>query len=189
MISIINLISRIKGAMIYKRSFREFDISVIIRKPLEIKNPELISIGARTYIGEYAWLLPIKHEKNSTQIKVGRNVSIGHFVHIVSNSYIEIKDNVLIADRVFISDCSHEYGNVDVPIKEQNIKQISQVVIGQDSWIGENACILGASIGKHCVIGANCVVNKDIPDFCVVAGNPAKIIKRFDIELRKWIKV
>lgn len=50
--------------------------------------------------------------------------------------------------------------------------------IGEGSWIGENVCVCGANIGKHCVIGANSVVTKDIPDYSVAVGCPARIIKK-----------
>ena len=67
--------------------------------------------------------------------------------------------------------------------------QKKPVIIGEGSWIGENVCIIGASVGKHCVIGANAVVTKDIPDYCVAVGTPAKIIKKYDTKIKKWIKV
>ena len=60
-------------------------------------------------------------------------------------------------------------------------------MIGDDSWIGENVCIIGASIGRHCVIGANAVVTKEIPDYCVAVGNPARVIKRYDFEQKDWV--
>ena len=56
------------------------------------------------------------------------------------------------------------------------------VEIGDGTWIGENVCIIGASIGKQCVIGANSVVLKDIPDYCVAVGLPAKVIKKYNFE-------
>lgn len=56
------------------------------------------------------------------------------------------------------------------------------MVIGEESWLGENVCVLSAKIGRYCIIGLNSVVTKDVPDYCVATGMPAKIIKRFDIE-------
>jgi acetyltransferase-like isoleucine patch superfamily enzyme len=68
--------------------------------------------------------------------------------------------------------------------------KISPVEIGDESWIGENSVILpGVRIGRHCIIGANSVVNKDVPDFSVAAGQPAVIIKRYDYVSKEWIKV
>ena len=94
----------------------------------------------------------------------------------------------MIADKVYISDNLHEYTNVCIPIIEQPIIQKKNVSIGSGSWIGENVCIIGATIGKHCVIGANSVVTHDIPDFSVAVGSPAKIIKRYDFSQNKWVR-
>ena len=71
----------------------------------------------------------------------------------------------------------------------QPIKQINTVIVGDGSWLGENVCVIGAKIGKNCVIGANSVVTKDIPDYCVAVGAPAKVIKRFDFVNQQWIKM
>ena len=71
----------------------------------------------------------------------------------------------------------------------QGVTQKRDVVIGNGSWIGEHVCIIGASIGRHCVIGANSVVTRDIPDYSVAVGSPAVIIKKYDFNLNKWIKV
>ncbi|WP_289818532.1 DapH/DapD/GlmU-related protein, partial [uncultured Duncaniella sp.] len=62
------------------------------------------------------------------------------------------------------------------------------VRIGEGSWLGVGVSVLGANIGRHCVIGANAVVTKDIPDYCVAAGIPARIIKRYDFDSREWRK-
>ena len=67
--------------------------------------------------------------------------------------------------------------------------QNGKVRIGSGSWIGENACILGVIIGKQCVIGANSVVTKDIPDYSVAVGIPAKVIKKYNFETQQWERV
>jgi len=77
---------------------------------------------------------------------------------------------------------------VAVPVCKQAVVQKKSVRIGEGSWLGINVCVLGANVGKHCVIGANSVVTKDIPDYCVAIGSPARIIKRFDMESGLWKK-
>ena len=100
-----------------------------------------------------------------------------------------IEESVLTADRVYISDNIHGYEDVSIPIKNQPIVQKGTVTIGSGSWIGENVSILGASIGKHCVIGANSVVTRNIPDYSVAIGSPARVIKRYDMDNNNWIIV
>ena len=96
---------------------------------------------------------------------------------------------MLIADKVYISDNMHGYEDISLPITRQPIRQCAPVVIGKESWLGENVCVIGASIGKHCVIGANSVVTKSIPDYCIAVGAPARVIKRFDFSNSSWVKL
>ncbi len=182
-----NLAGHIKRILIYKRRFYHIGYRSLIIRPLQIDSPEAISIGDGVYISQQSWLKGGIEGKLT--LKIGNGVQIGNFAHIISRHDLCIEDDVLIADRVFISDCTHNYEDVSLPISAQGVKLLDPVVIGEGSWIGENVCICGASIGKHCVIGANSVVNSDIPDYCVAAGSPARIIKKYDFDSKKWVKV
>lgn len=173
--------------IILKGKLAHFGKQSVVFKPLQIDNPNSICINDKVFIAEGAWLMGNKESKVSLSINEG--TVIGHFSHIISKESVEIGKSVLIADRVFISDCTHEYENIDMPIIDQPVKTLSKVVIGDETWIGENVCILGASIGKHCVVGSNSVVMNDIPDYCVAAGNPAKVIKKYDFDKKEWVKV
>ena len=83
---------------------------------------------------------------------------------------------------MYITDCDHEYRNIKIPVIDQGIVQRGQKVsIGEGSYIGINTVIVGnVKIGKHCVIGANSVVTKDVPDYCVAVGSPARVIKTIE---------
>lgn len=84
----------------------------------------------------------------------------------------------MIADRVFISDADHCFGNLSVPIKDQGDYFKGAVRLREGCWIGINAVILpGVTVGKNAIVGANSVVRKNVPDFAVVSGNPAIIIR------------
>ncbi len=167
--------------------FKKVGLKTIISKPVQIDNPKGISLGNKVYIAEYAWLMGSKlfYEKG---LIVGDNTVIGHFAHIIANKEVVIEESVLIADKVFISDCTHNYLDINTPIINQDVSFIKPVIIGEGSWLGENVCVCGASIGKHCVIGANSVVTKDIPDYCVAVGSPAKVVKKYDTEMKVWVK-
>lgn len=157
--------------------------------PLQLDGKKNISIGKSVSIHYKSWLaaMPLTGEKAELVVEDG--TVIGHFAHIYATKSIHIGKKVLIADKVYISDNLHGYENPELPIIDQPIVQKKPVIIGDGSWIGENVCIIGASVGKHCVIGASAVVTKDIPDYCVAVGTPAKIIKRYDTKTKKWIKV
>ena len=115
-------------------------------------------------------------------VRIGKGSEVGERCRISIANSLDIGEKVLISTNVYITDCNHEYRNVDVPVIDQGVVQKGQKVsIGEGSYIGINAVIVGnVKIGKHCVIGANSIVNKDIQDFCVAVGCPAKIIKSYN---------
>ena len=112
-------------------------------------------------------------------VRIGRGSEIGERCRISIANSLEIGEKVLLSPNVYITDCDHEYRNVDIPVIDQGVVQKGQKVsVGEGSYIGINAVIVGnVKIGKHCVIGANSVVTKDVPDYCVAVGSPARVIK------------
>ncbi|MDD5794327.1 MAG: acyltransferase, partial [Clostridiales bacterium] len=124
-------------------------------------------------------------------IEIGEGSNIGRRCEISAANKIIIGKNVLIAPNVFISDCSHEYEDVNKPIMYQGLNSVhNEVYIGDGSWIGINSVICGnIKIGKNCVIGSNTIVKSDIPDYSVAVGAPAKIVKMYDFEDKKWKRV
>lgn len=115
-------------------------------------------------------------------IRIGKGSEIGERCRISIANALEIGEKVLFSPNVYITDCDHEYRDVNVPVIDQGIVQRGQrISIGNGSYIGINAVIVGnVKIGKHCVVGANSVVTKDVPDYCVAVGSPAKVIKRIE---------
>ena len=110
------------------------------------------------------------------------DVIIGDYTRIgLHNTIIgpvTIGSHVNLAQGITVTALNHNFSEADKRIDEQGVST-GQVVIGDDVWIGANAVVLpNVSIGRHCVIAAGAIVTKDVPDGCVVAGIPAKIIKR-----------
>ncbi len=171
---------------ILKSFFKNIGKNVLIASPLKINGFRNISLGNDVVISYKTWLAALPISSDECLLKIGNGTVIGHFNHIYATKLIRIGEKVLTADKVYISDNLHRYHDPNIPIIEQGITQLEPVEIGDGSWIGENAVILGAKVGKHCVIGANSVVTKDIPEYSVVVGNPARIIKRYIIEKNVW---
>lgn len=172
----------------WKSRLSHFGKSIIV-KPLRIEG-ENIFIGDNVYIQYKTWLeaRPLTGEKKA-YLEIQDGCVIGNFNEIYATKRIILEKDVLTADRVYISDNLHGYENPNIPIVRQPIVQNGdEVRIGEGSWLGVGVAVVGASIGKHCVIGANAVVTKEIPDFCVAVGIPAKIIKRYDFGAGCWRK-
>lgn len=194
-----DLLTRVKNRIcaclwscLFRGDFFSFGDGTIVINPLRIQGARWISIGKKVIILDSAWFLAMPQGDGkplSPLLEIGDGTYIGHFAHIVTIGSVKIGKKVLIADRVYISDNLHGFENIKVPIIDQPITFKGPVLIGDGSWIGENVCIIGANIGRQSVVAANSVVTKDIPDFCVVAGAPARIIKQFDHEANAWVKV
>lgn len=184
------IVAKLHQLIDYPISFRHFGKKSLILCPLQINGKKNISVGDHVVVGEHSWLaaMPLT-DNDKPQLIFGNKCAIGHFNHIYATSEIIFEDSVLTADKVYISDNLHSYADVSKPIIEQPIKQLKKIRIGEGSWIGENVCIVGASIGKHCTIGANAVVTKDIPDYCVAVGAPAHVVKRYNERTQKWEKI
>lgn len=176
--------------LIYKLIFKKIGISSVIESPLKLMGCKSIKIGNHVSVSYNCWLAAVSIRKDKdASIIIQDNVTIGHFNHIYATDSIIIEKGVLTADKVYISDNTHSYEDIKTWIVNQPIKSIGKISIGEGSWIGENVCVLGASIGKHCVIGSNSVVTHNIPDYSVAVGAPAKVIKTYDKKFNKWIKV
>ena len=109
------------------------------------------------------------------------DVVIGDYSRIGLHSTIIgpvcIGSHVHLAQDITVTALNHNFADCDRRIDQQGIST-QPVVIGDDVWIGANAVILpGVTIGRHCVVAAGAVVTKDVPDYCVVGGVPAKVIK------------
>jgi len=160
----------------------------MICNPLRVIGAEYIEIEDKVFIREQIWLEAIK-DMGEPSIQIKEGVYIGDFAHINACDSIVIEADVLIANHVFITDHNHNYENLDVPIRKQGISVINKVNIGKKSWLGEKVSIIGASVGRNCIIGANSVVTKDIPDYSIAVGSPARVIKKYCFETKKWVHV
>jgi acetyltransferase-like isoleucine patch superfamily enzyme len=120
-------------------------------------------------------------------VKIGSHVTIGLSNVIIGP--VTIGDHVILAQNIVVSGLNHGYQNIEIPIYRQKCTT-AEINIGEESWIGANAVITaGVRIGKHAVVAAGSIVTKDVPAYSVVAGNPAKVIKKYNESSRTWEKV
>lgn len=151
-----------------------------------------ICIRAKAQIMPYSMIVSL----NNGKIEIGEGSTVSMFSRIGCIGYIKIGEYVEMGPNCFIADFNHEYRDISLPIKKQgnNFKQkddnLPNISIGDGSWLGTHVVIAGnINIGKHVVIGANSVVTKDIPDYCVAVGSPCRVIKRYNHDSGKWEKV
>lgn len=124
---------------------------------------------------------------NKPEIILGYGVNIGKYNDFGCSEKIIFEDYVITAPFVHITDRNHCYEDVGEPIMHQPTSVKGPVKIGAGSWLGFGVQIMsGVTIGKQCVVAAGSIVTKDIPDYSVVAGNPARVVKQYNIFTGKW---
>jgi len=161
--------------------------SELARPTLSIDNPAGIHIGAFVKIGAHAVLEALVPERGVT-LRIEDGAYIGHFSRITAVGEVVIGAEAMLADRVYVSDTGHVYEDVTQPIKRQGLRDGRRVEIGPGAWICIGAAIVGnVRIGRNAVVGANAVVRSDVPDFTVVAGNPAQVVRRHDGDAWQWM--
>lgn len=193
-----NLVNIVKSNRIFKQFKYIFKQSrslfkTILISPLLLRNRNLI-IGKNPTIRKQCDFTLINNGKviikddfwmgdfakiitKGANIVIGNGCSLGHFSIIAAYGPVEIGDNVLIAAHCMIVSGNHDISRLDIPISKQGGID-KPIYISDDVWIGTHVCILGGvTIGKGAVIGAGSVVTKSVPDYHIVAGNPAKTIK------------
>ena len=156
--------------------------SVICFPPNTLFNEQYIHIGEGTLFGPQATLsagmVPGQEMMTDPVISVGDRCLFGKGTGIVGHLEIRIGDDVWTGHHVYITDQNHGYADLDLPISKQVMAE-RPVSIGDGSWLGHGTVVLpGVTIGRHVVVGANSVVTGDLPDNCVAAGVPARVIKQ-----------
>lgn len=166
------------------RRFRAFgDGSMISFPPSVIFGEGRIAIGAGTSIGPLASLsagMPVNAEdRGDPIITIGDRCALGKGIGIVGHERIELGDDIWTGHYVYITDQNHGYEDLSLPIGTQMWNN-APVSIGSGSWLGHGCVVLpGVHVGAHVVVAAGAVVAEDVPDNCVVAGVPARVLRRY----------
>lgn len=173
-------------ALLYKPFFARIGAPSYIGKPCFIEGRKKIEIGGRVRI-----FPGIRMEAIGTgRIKIGSNTAIEQNVHITSSgSELCIGNNVTILANTFITNLDHQYTDIDKSILEQGAIE-RETEIGDGCFIGYGAAIqAGTILGNHCVVGAGSVVRGKYPDYSVLVGSPARVVKRYNPSTKCWEKV
>lgn len=175
--------------LLHARRFGHFGRGTLVLAPIAVEGAERIHLGSEVYVAHHTCLAATPHTGSSDcRLEIGDGSRIGRFNHIYATRRVVLGAKVLTANNVYISDNLHGYRDPGTAVLDQPVQQIGDVEIGDGSWLGHNVCVLGAKIGRHCVVGANAVVTRDLPDFSIATGAPAVIIRRYDADSATWRK-
>jgi acetyltransferase-like isoleucine patch superfamily enzyme len=142
-----------------------------------------ISIGEDTLVGPYvslsAGMVPGQEMVTYPVVRIGDRTMIGRGSHIVGHFSIDIGSDVQTGPYVYITDQNHGYENPDEVVHVQWPNDVP-VIVGDGSWLGTGVVILpGTELGRNTVVAAGAVVRGTFPDHCVLAGVPAKVVRRY----------
>ncbi|MET7904938.1 acyltransferase [Streptomyces sp. NPDC005355] len=149
-----------------------------------------IQLGDHCVIGEQvtltAGMMPGLDLGPDPILRLGNGVVLGRGSHVIASQSVEFGDDVFCGPYVYVTSDNHSYDDPDQPIGRQWPRS-APVAIGSGSWLGAGAVILpGARLGRNVVVAAGAVVRGEVPDHAVVAGAPARIIRRWVPEDGGW---
>lgn len=165
-------------------AFARFGKNSVLQGPIRLAGEERIEIGDGVFIGANSWLQTLPDGENgSSALYIGSGTSVAGGCVVSAVRRVVLEENVLLARNVYISDHVHRYSDGEQPILSQGVDKIAPVLIRRGAWLGQNVVICpGVTIGAGAVVGANSVVNSDVPDRCVAAGSPARVVKKIATE-------
>lgn len=191
--------SKLKGAFSRARALgtrhllKKCGKNLRIGANVKIFQPEKIQVGDNVDIADDVVFAPlVKHngKEYKSEIIIGNNVHFGTQDRIASKDMVIIEDDVLFAAFVHVTDHSHDYHNVELPIAKQGVIGKGKVVIKKGAWLAFGCHILsGVTVGENSVVAANAVVTRDVPPYSVVAGNPARVVSKYNFQTAQWEKI
>lgn len=196
MISNYGMVGTLKMLLFFIKTKIFFPKARLIRFPIDIRNKKNIDFGENltTGVGCRIETFP-QMITQSKLLKFGKNVQLNDYVHITAAHSVEIGNNVLFASKIYISDCTHGSYVGDENDSDPLLNPIDRplsvkpVRIEDNVWLGEFVSVLpGVTIEKGTIVGANSVVSKSLPPYVIAVGSPAKPIKFYNFESKRWEK-
>jgi acetyltransferase-like isoleucine patch superfamily enzyme len=171
-------------------AYAAFGTGSVIAPPAIVRCPHRIEVGSDVLVMPGSWLSAVEEHRGRTyepRLVIHDRVHLGRDAVVACAGLVEIGQDVLTADRVFIGDSYHDYRDPDTPVALQTMTDPRPVRIRRGAYLGVGAIVLpGVTVGENGYVGAGAVVTADVPDRSVVVGNPARVVKRWDSAAAEW---
>lgn len=173
--------------------FGYFGRSVSIHYSVDLRRSAAnrIEIGDSVYVAPQTWLnIPELSKDAPSALLIEKGCKIGRRCMISARNLVLIEEDVLLGPSVLITDHSHRFSDPEAPIHAQGLTAGGTVRIERNCWLGYGAAVICTSgelvIGRNSVVGANTVVTSSVPPFSVVAGNPGRVVRRYNPTSGRW---
>jgi acetyltransferase-like isoleucine patch superfamily enzyme len=148
---------------------------------LEALREGRLEIGANALLEPGVWITA----PGAARVRIGRGTFLNMGVMVAAERFVEIGEHCMLANGCFVTDSSHRYDDPEKPITWQGFESKGPTRIGDNCWLGANVVVTsGVSIGERCVVGANSVVTKDVEPYSIVAGAPARVLRKVEYDER-----
>jgi acetyltransferase-like isoleucine patch superfamily enzyme len=161
-------------------AFDSFGAHTVLQLPIRLSGERRMAIGSGVFVGAGSWLQVVGEEPGGVALTIGDGSAIAGYCVLSATKEIRLGRDVALARNVYIADHTHAYDDPSRRITEQGLANVCPVEIADGAWLGQNVVVLpGVRIGRGSVVSANAVVTRDIPDFCLAVGAPARVVRRF----------
>jgi acetyltransferase-like isoleucine patch superfamily enzyme len=144
---------------------------------LEALREGRLELGPGTLFEPGVWITA----PGDARVRIGEGSFLNKGVMVAAQQLVEIGSHCMLANGCFVSDANHRFDDAELPVTWQGFTSKGATRIGDNCWLGANVVVgSGVEIGERCVVGANSVVIEDVEPSCVVAGAPARVIRRIE---------
>jgi acetyltransferase-like isoleucine patch superfamily enzyme len=187
----IKILKKIAKSLLYRPSFAHMGEGSVILLPRWIYNKKHVEVGKKCVIGRFAVfnaVVDYAGTRYTPKISIRDNVYIGGYSQLHCMDALTLESGVVLSEHVYISDIAHGFDPAKGPIMEQELESKGPVHIGENTFIGYGVSVLpGVTLGKHCIVGTRSVVTRSFPDYSMIAGSPARLIKKYCLETNTWV--
>jgi len=188
----VKLLKSLAKELLYRPGFREMGKDSVILLPRWLYNKKNVTVGANCVIGRFAVINAVEkyaETRYQPNIVIGDDVYIGGHAQLHCMESLTLERGCVLSEHVYISDIAHGFDPEKGLIMQQELECKGPVHIGEHTFIGFGVSVMpGVTLGKRCIVGTRSVVTRSFPDYSMIAGSPAKLVKRYCLETKTWIK-